>query len=1490
MTLSHVEGQTENWGEMMHTLITFATQWGSKYGGINSFNTDFLTAFGVAYYHSAQVICIVASATAEEIEDARKAYVHLVPLPYPPDDKEFAEAHARAGIDELKRLNITYDPDKTIWLGHDRFTGTAANAAGKAAGGRSALIHHMSYDHYESYAEQSSVAYEKKQKQSSLFQQADLVLAIGPLLRDALSDLLRDTKPVHMLIPGLAEIVPRSAPKTFSAFMSGRLSDDAARIKQGHLGIAAFAQAHREARESGMPDGLCNQPKLVMRGIDFEAQQVPSRFQSDPETELKHFAEEYAQGVINLQALSYTHDREILYSDLSSASTALMPSWHEGFGLVAWEAIAAGVPLIISKNSGVYRLLEENHPGAGPGCVWPINVCGSVTSPFFRYEDLQAVVAALKVIANNPGEARRKAGELRGLIGSKYTWPACVEQAANAFEWHLQKGSIPAAETEQVTAAFCSTVTSVDQASPLRMPQKQWKAGCGIADSQLLRAEEAVVPFNLARKPEIDTLNAWLDDPQWPIAVRLVTGAGGLGKTRLALELCEQRIASGWRAGFLDTDLGVKDMVVCGQTLRSFSRHLLIVIDYAETRQSALLALIKALVQNSGSLPVRLLLLARAGGEWWDNLPSKNPICEPLLSGYATSGPFSLPSLHTEEADRHNAYRQALLAFSQALDAPAPEVVPELTGEHFDRPLYLQMAALLALHGERPTTAEGLTKALLNHERRYWRGLLTHFAWAEPECHAQQLLALATLAGGFAAPKEAQPYWAKLNGNALSVAEFNALFHALAPLYPGKQGLQAVRPDLLGEALVAQDLLCPEAADLLDAVLSNNASQSIRRHALTVIARLSGQRLDLHETLIEAMVRHFAHCCHEIAEVSMETTGCLPYLAEAAFARLSPAIKSQVCGLLESVISEESVQLAELSCLVTGFLVGKCHEKLTKKNCVDSVAAYARALGNHSITLARTGRNEEALCSSFEAVRLVEQLNAKVPQRFESDYAMQLGNYSVDLSNAGQGEEALKHSQQSMTIFQRLSQKKPDLYEKNYAQSLSNYATDLRDAGQEEEALKHSQQSVAIFHQLAQKNPRYEPNHAASLEVFAACLGDVGQKEEALKHSQDALAIHQRLAKQNPDRHEPDYAMSLNNYARCLSEAGQEEEALEHAQKALAIRQRLTLKNPDRYKPNYATSLNNYASHLSNVGRDEEALNHARQSLDIHRQLAQLNPDRYEPDYAMSLNNYANRLSDAGRNEEALNHARQALDICQRMAEKKPDRYEPDYAMSLNIYAASLSDVGQNEEALNHARHALDICQQMAEKKPDRHTPNYAITLNNYADCLCNAGLNDEALHNVLKSLEIRQRLAQKNPKRFVEDLFYTSHYASLLSWLCNYSSKNCEQQDLSAIPATVPSHRVALLVFYSAFVGGCCTSVDTTRKENFRLVISKWGDLSLTNRKQAQSYWLCAAAWCVTFAPEMVADVDWQEIWRKFTTQRQGRIPEWMKEVARRMGFQWPA
>ena len=593
------------------------------------------------------------------------------------------------------------------------------------------------------------------------------------------------------------------------------------------------------------------------------------------------------------------------------------------------------------------------------------------------------------------------------------------------------------------------------------------------------------------------------------------------------------------------------------------------------------------------------------------------------------------------------------------------------------------MAALLALYGERPTTAQGLTRALLNHERRYWHGIFSGTDFVEPERYAELLLALTTLAGGFPTPKAAHVYWKRANWNSLSPALFGQLFHVLMPLYPGKQGLQAVRPDLLGEALVAQALLRPTAAGLLDAVLNRNANQSVQLNALTVLARLADNYHELHETLIEALVRHFAHCCHAFVSVAINTPSNLPKLAEEAFSRLPQDAKSQVTGLIKSLMSEESVQLARFYCLVAEYLVYKCSRRHQKKpNDIESLNEYASVLTGYSVSLYRNGRNAEALDYARQALEIHQRLVKNNPNRFDPQLALSWNNYANRLSDAGRNAEALNHARQALEIHQRLAQKSPDRFEPVLAITLINYAIRLNEVGRYAEALDYARQDLEIRKLLAQKDPdRFEPGFADSLDNYANHLGEAGRYAETLDCARQALEIRKRLAQKNPDRFEPSLATSLNNYAKHLGEAGRYAETLGHARQALEIRKRLAQKNPDRFEPELATSLSNYAAHLGDAGRNAEVLDYDWQALEIRKRLAQKNPDRFEPELATSLSNYANHLSEAGRYAEALDYARQALEIIQRLTQLIPARFSRMlFSAECDMYLLRWVDGGTDED------------------------------------------------------------------------------------------------------------------------------------------------------------------------------------------------------------------
>jgi glycosyltransferase involved in cell wall biosynthesis len=411
----------------MYKLIAFATHWGSRYGGINCFNYDLLSAVGTVFKQHVTTICVVTEASDAELTDAEEAFVKVVPLPYRPDGNRLSGDTARIVIQELQARKVLSTGDEIVWLGHDRITGEIALSAKYEYGGSTALIHHMSYEHYESFSEDAATAQKKTETQKSLFQRADVRLAVGPLLRDALIDLVHD-ETVQMLVPGLVSISPCQVPRDFPAIMSGRLDPDASKIKQGHLGVAAFSRFSRET------EGL--RPKLVLRGMNYEEISLPSvNLLPKTEAELKEFAERYAEAAINLHALPYTYDRTQLFRELASSTVAMMPSWHEGFGLVAWEAVAAGVPVIVSKDSGVYRLLAEEDQLS---VSWAVRIQGSNTVPYFTEADVAQIVVHLKKIESNPEKARRTAERLRTKLLPKYTWAACAENLVESFGWDLR--------------------------------------------------------------------------------------------------------------------------------------------------------------------------------------------------------------------------------------------------------------------------------------------------------------------------------------------------------------------------------------------------------------------------------------------------------------------------------------------------------------------------------------------------------------------------------------------------------------------------------------------------------------------------------------------------------------------------------------------------------------------------------------------------------------------------------------------------------------------------------------------------------------------------------------------------------------------------------------------------------------------------------------------------------------------------------------------
>jgi glycosyltransferase involved in cell wall biosynthesis/tetratricopeptide (TPR) repeat protein len=1433
-------------------LVAFATRWGPEFGGINVFNSEFLQHLSFALQGRATVACIVPVARPDQTNKARARGVNL--FSDIGHGEHFDRGYVKAAVEELSRWGILRSTRDVVWLGHDRITGQLALWARDLAGGRAALIHHMSYSHYEAYAENAASANSKAEAQKALFQQADLLFGVGPVLRDALSDMVPG-KQICSLIPGVDEIPARVAPKTFTAFMSGRLSSDTAKIKQSHLGVAAFAHAFKRAIDDpALPDALRHQPRLILRGVslDYSSEMLG---EPDPSDWLR-FAEDIADRVVNIHALPFAEDRKALVEELTGATVALMPSWHEGFGLAGWEAIGAGVPLILTKNSGLFQLLKEEEGGAFASWTYPVDVRGQIDAPFFHREDLKEVSDRILEIARDPNTARDRAARLREMALSRYSWKHCVDSAIKVLDWATTERVVSVLQDSESQMSLSSTRETADNDSfPLKIPRPLWKPSSGLAVSQLLRAEEGAVPFDVSRQRDLDLLLNWARNGEFSRALRLVTGSGGTGKTRLALELCNRLVTEGWKCGFLASEMSVSQARDILRVIVKWPQPVLVVLDYAETRQETLLALLRVIIIECDSrLNIRLLLLARAGGEWWERLPARDSICESLLSGYATTGPFALAPMHDSIGSREAAYRAAVEAYGARLEINDITILGvDLDGPHFAYPLYVQMAALLSFHGERPAGGEGLTKAMLNHEIRYWSRSLQNPLYPGNsdglhDQHAAELMTLATLAGGFSRPVEAQQAWERWVGSSgrdLTPIQKRALFERLSPLYPGSNGIQPLRPDLLGEALVAQALLSSNGSTLLDTLLGAASNRAERRSTLTVLARLSVYRRDLETTVAVSLARNLVASAADILAVAVQHDSCLPEWTEHAFLSLSLQMRNQAVGVLLPHFHYESVQLAKLACAVSSAEVAKLYKKLQNKPKDKELRGrYARALHTHAVDLSRAGA--DALVPAREAMELLEQLVEILPERYQHPWANALNTYAGALASAGHYADAVVYSRRSMEAFERAATHGGNKEKESWASAILNYSTALGENGEASAALSFSRQAVQIYGRLRERDPsQYEVGWARALSAYARDLANNNDHAEALEYAFQALEVFERLASENKDRHEPDLAMTLMGYASYLSTDGLDlGHAMEAAQRALLISEKLANKNPDLFEVFFTQSLVDYASILTRNRRYPEALTYDLKALAIAEKPSARNADAFERFRPATFRNCAIDYRDMGQYSEALIYSQRAIDLYSALFQRNSDVFAEGYAYALSIHADSLRDAGDYDRSWRTAQAALSLT----------------------------------------------ERLATKQPVKFAENV-----YSENLSvhWSCWLLHPTADSLTLSAaIPGTCKPHVIAGLGALRLFLLACDASNEDVRSRYFSEMLECFGNVNPTQQITLEPYWLCASGWCATHAPHIVAQQAgerWLAAYHQFYHSRGGHLPQWMMDLPRHLHFLWP-
>ena len=874
----------------------------------------------------------------------------------------------------------------------------------------------------------------------------------------------------------------------------------------------------------------------------------------------------------------------------------------------------------------------------------------------------------------------------------------------------------------------------------------------------LLRPEHGLVPF-LGRQALLDQVTGWCHDTAADRPLLLVTGGGGSGKTRLGREACVRMLVAGWDAGLAD------DQRRDGTVTPRLQRPTLLVVDDADLRTGLISALVGYLRWDDAGPPVRLLLLARAAGAWWDRLVRQQELADAYTVLDLDRHPVPL-------ADRAEHFLRASTAFAAYGGPGASSVDPTppagLDDPAYAEPLLIHIAALLHTvdtsatspppgPGEKSSAdkdstpgqpvRQALMQALCERERTRWYQLGAHLSFNPDLPLVDQMVALATLTAAADQPSARSLLAALPNQTEVNRIGAEALGVWAHRLYAGPGYWNPLRPDLLAEQHLADtEQLAVLAITAVQLAAGQPWEPGMLAQLLAELTRGAPNQPAVRAALSELLAVALPHIIH------LAVTNDHAELADLASLALQLAPQPDLAALLISEMPEHSVRLAALAATLARQQVIHC--QVGRAGEPDAANRLAASLNNLSIRLSDLGRAEEALAAIEEAVAIRRELATADPGAFLPSLARSLTNLSSSLSDVGRPEDALSVSQEAAGLYRELTAARPDAFRPDLATSLTNLANDLGELGQAEEALATIQEAAEVYRELTSADSdAFTRDLALSLNNLSVRLSELGWRDDALSVSQEAVAIRRKLAAANPDGFRSDLALSLSNLSVLLGDLGQREEAQAAIEEAVAIRRELAAARPDVFRPDLAASLTNLSSRLSDLAQAGKALAAIEEAVTIYRQLVAARPDVFRPDLAASLNNLAVQLAGSGRREEALAAIEEAVTIYRQLVAARPDVFRPDLALSTTNLSSRLADLGRREEALAAIEEAVAIRRELAAARPDAFRPDLALSLTNLTSRLSDLNRAEETLATIEEAVTIYRQLAAIHPDAFRPNL-----------------------------------------------------------------------------------------------------------------------------------------
>jgi hypothetical protein len=318
-----------------------------------------------------------------------------------------------------------------------------------------------------------------------------------------------------------------------------------------------------------------------------------------------------------------------------------------------------------------------------------------------------AAIGAGAVVAAGLAAAGQWQGGLAGaavIAGGGFLAP-------EVSEWLKKRQAEAVRRTEAERAAHDALDEASDSA--VSRPTRQTPMG----DVFWLRPDQRVVGF--IDRPELVALREWCARNEAPQVMRL-TGTGGVGKTRLALQLAEEQQANGWLCRLVHKGREA-DVVAAARAVSQ--GPVLLIVDYAETRPGLAALLEKVAGDHDNWL--RVLLIARSTGEWWKRLEASADFNVRTLIAAAQHVPVGvLAGAVPSDAEL---VHKAIPEFARVLGVTVSAQIQVTVPEEPVPILVLHAAALLAVLRARDSPQIEALQVVADKE--VLKGLLTREAW-----------------------------------------------------------------------------------------------------------------------------------------------------------------------------------------------------------------------------------------------------------------------------------------------------------------------------------------------------------------------------------------------------------------------------------------------------------------------------------------------------------------------------------------------------------------------------------------------------------------------------------------------------------------------------------------------------------------------------------------------------------------------------------------